>query len=152
MNNSLTWGDHVDMLIKKLNSRLYCLRKMCNINVRSEILLTFFNSTLCSVWRYCFVCWGGNVCAIEASRINRIIRKASRMIGEPQPNCEIIYQSLLQAKTDSITDDDTHPLHVLFVESQMESGRLRLPNLKTNRYLNSFVPRAIKYINSKFVR
>ena len=109
LNNSLTWGDHVDMLIKKLNSRLYCLRKMCNINVRSEILLTFFNSTLCSVWRYCFVCWGGNVCAIEASRINRIIRKASRMIGEPQPNCEIIYQSLLQAKTDSITDGDTHP-------------------------------------------
>ena len=27
LNNKLTWGDHVDFIGKKLNSRMYCLRK-----------------------------------------------------------------------------------------------------------------------------
>ena len=81
LNNKLTWGDHVDVLIKKLNSRLYCIRKMSKFNVSTEILEMFYNTVICGVWRYCLVCWGGNINLIEKDRIDYIIRKAERVIG-----------------------------------------------------------------------
>ncbi|PIK42685.1 hypothetical protein BSL78_20454 [Apostichopus japonicus] len=39
LNDHLAWGDHIDILVKKLNSRLYCLRKMSNFDVRHDIEL-----------------------------------------------------------------------------------------------------------------
>ncbi|KAG1663833.1 Patj [Nymphon striatum] len=48
-NNKLKWDDHVDKILKKLNSRLYCLYKMKKFNVQPQILKLFFNSVLCSV-------------------------------------------------------------------------------------------------------
>ena len=33
LNNKLSWGDHVDFIVKRLNSRMYCLRKLNSINL-----------------------------------------------------------------------------------------------------------------------
>ena len=41
VNNRLTWEDHDDFTIKKLHSRLYCLRKLFSFDVMSEILKIF---------------------------------------------------------------------------------------------------------------
>ena len=76
-------GDHVDALIKKLNSRLYFLRRMANFNIRSEILEMFYTSTICGVWRYCLICWGGNVTILEKDRLDGIRKKAEIVIGSP---------------------------------------------------------------------
>ena len=38
LNNKLSWGDHVDFIVKKLNSRMYCLRKLNSFNITPEIL------------------------------------------------------------------------------------------------------------------
>ena len=61
LNNKLSWGDHVDFIVKKLNSRMYCLRKLNSFHITPEILNVFYSSTIVSVWRYYLVCWGGNV-------------------------------------------------------------------------------------------
>ena len=60
LNNKLSWGDHVDFIVKKFNSRMYCLRKLNSFHITPEILNVFYTSTIVSVWRYCLVCWGGN--------------------------------------------------------------------------------------------
>ncbi|PIK43412.1 hypothetical protein BSL78_19743 [Apostichopus japonicus] len=83
LNDSLTWGDQVDALIKTLNSRLYCLNKMARFNVRTSIMDIFYNATICGVWRYCFVGWGGNATGTDKDRIDSIIRKGGRVIGDP---------------------------------------------------------------------
>ena len=33
LNNKLSWGDHVDFIVKKLNSRMYCLRKLNSFHI-----------------------------------------------------------------------------------------------------------------------
>ncbi|PIK46347.1 hypothetical protein BSL78_16796 [Apostichopus japonicus] len=154
LNDHLAWGDHIDILVKKLNSRLYCLRKMSNFNVRHDILEMFYNCTISGVWRYCLVCWGGNVNKHEIDRINSIIKKAERVVGEPLPSIDSVYHSLLESKLDAVWKDHTHPLYELLHNSQMSrgSGRLRLPCLKTNRYRDSFIPRAIKLFNEVLLR
>ena len=152
LNDKLTWGDHVDALIKKLNPRLYCLRKLSHFNVCPEILEIFYTSTLEGVLRFCLICWGGNVSETEKNRINSIIKKASSVVGESRPSAvEAIYLCLLESKLDTIWTDTSHPLHDLLQDRQIGRGigRLRLPSLKTNRHRNSFIPRAIKLFNDK---
>ena len=41
---------HVDFIINKLNSRMYCLRKLNFFRIRSEIFLDFLRGTLEMVW------------------------------------------------------------------------------------------------------
>ena len=72
LNNKLSWGDHVDFIVKKLNSRMYCLRKLNSFHSTPEILNVFYSSTIVSVWRYCLGCWGGNVSKREKRRIDSI--------------------------------------------------------------------------------
>ena len=89
LNNKLSWGDHVDFVIKKLNSRMYCLRKLNSFHITPAILNVFYKSTIVSVWRYCLVCWGGiNVNKSEKRRIDSIVRKAERVIGECQASVD----------------------------------------------------------------
>ena len=99
LNNTLSWGDHVDFLNKKFNSRRYCLRKLNSFHIRPEILNEFYKSTIVSVWRYCLVCWGGNVSKSEKRRIDSIIMKAERVIGECQPSVDSVYLDLVRGKS-----------------------------------------------------
>lgn len=71
----------------------------------------FYNASICGVWRYCLICWGGNVTRTERDRIDHVIRKAGRVIGGHQPSVDSVYQCLLQTKLDSVWNDKTHPLH-----------------------------------------
>ena len=71
LTDSLTWGDQVDALIKKLNSRLYCLRKMAIFKVRTDVMNMFYNATIYGVWRYCLITWG--VTKADKERIDSII-------------------------------------------------------------------------------
>ena len=59
LTDSLTWCDQVDAMIKKLNSRLYCLRKMAIFKVRTDVMNMFYNATIYGVWRYCLITWVG---------------------------------------------------------------------------------------------
>lgn len=152
INDTLTWGDHIDIVIKRLNSRLYCLRKLANFDVRPEILSMFYCSIISGVFRYCLVCWGGNVSHTEKKRIDSIIRNAGHVIGESQPSLDSIYDELLTSKLKFLMDDQSHPLFYFTEDNQMKSGRLRLPTLKSNRYRDSFLPCAIKCFNDNFTR
>lgn len=91
INNNLTWDDHVDVIVKKLHSRLHCLRKLSTFSVRSEILKIFYDASIWSVWRYCLICWGGNVCKKEKDRTDRIIEKAVAVVGVPLSKVDPLY-------------------------------------------------------------
>ena len=154
LTDSLTWGDQVDALIKKLNSRLYCLRKMAIFKVRTDVMNMFYNATIYGVWRYCLITWGGNVTKADKERIDGIIRKAGGIIGEPQTTVDSVYDCLLQSKLDLVWKDPGHPLHCHLHNNIITrgSGRLRLPPLRTNRHRKSFIPRAIKLYNNNICR
>ena len=149
LNNKLSWGDHVDFIVKKLSSRMYCLRKLNSFHITPEILNVFYSSTIVSVWRYCLVCWGGNVSKREKRRIDSIVRKAERVIGVCQPSVDSVYLDLVRGKLEMVWSDNSHLLHGQ-LRSQLiprGSGRLGLPYAGTNRHPASFIPKAIQMYN-----
>ena len=128
IDSRLTWHDHIDMLMKKLNSRMFCLRAMNRFNVESKILAMFYKSVICGVWQYNLLSWGGNVRKEVEQRIDTMIRQASRVIGESQPAMSTSYHELLGVKLQSILRSDDHPLRVHLDRAVIpRSGRMRLP-------------------------
>ena len=154
LNHKLSWGDHVDFIVKKLNSRMYCLGKHHSFHITPEILNVFYTSTIVSVWRCCLVCRGGNVIKSEKRRIDSIVRKAERLIGECQPSVDSVYLDLVRGKLEMVCSDNSHTLYGQ-LRSQLISrgrGRLGLPYAGTNRHPASFIPKAIKMYNGNVGR
>ncbi|KAJ8036125.1 hypothetical protein HOLleu_20002 [Holothuria leucospilota] len=111
LGNSFSWKDHIDFLIKNLNVRMYCMRKLHSFYVSPEILSVFYNSVICSVWRYRLLAWGGNISQCEKDRLNRLIKRASRIIGTEQTGVGDTYRALLPQKLHTVWTDVSHPLH-----------------------------------------
>ena len=100
------------------------------------------------------MCWGGNASKSEKRRIDSIVRKAERVIGECQPSVDSVYLDLLRGKLEMVWSENSHPLYGQ-LRSQLTprgSGRLGLPYAGTNRHPASFIPKAIKMYNDKVGR
>ena len=152
MDDQLCWHHHVDYLIKKMNSRIFCLRKLHKFQVRDDILKIFYGSIIASVWKYCICAWGGNVSKTDMQRVNSVVSKAVRMIGTAK-TFEETYGELINVKYTKIWQDTSHPMYSNFARAFNEkSGRMRLPAAVTNRHKESFVPQAIKTHNKQHKR
>ena len=111
IDDKLAWHDHIDYLIKRLNVRMYCFRKLNYFHVDKRIRALFYEYVVASVCRYCLLCWGGNVSQGGRDRITRIVNQAGRMIGEPRQKLEDVYADLLITKLTNMRDDASHPFH-----------------------------------------
>ena len=52
VDSLLSWHFQIDTMLKKLHSRMYCLRKLRSFGVRQEILSSFYSAVISSVWSY----------------------------------------------------------------------------------------------------
>lgn len=153
VNDKLSWSDNIDLIMSKLNSRLYCLRKLKLFHVEHTLLSLFYRSVITSIFTYCIVCWGGSITEQDKKRINSIIRKSERLIGNHQQPLDSFYNSCLQRKLRTVLDDADHPLHSDLVgRFTGRSGRMRPPAAGTNRYKHSFVPMAVTHFNNTYTR
>ena len=41
-DSKLNWKENIDSVLKKVNSRMYCMRKPRSFGVNSDMLITFF--------------------------------------------------------------------------------------------------------------
>ena len=144
---------YTDSLIKRLNTMMYCLRRLNFFNVDVKILAMFYDSVVESVWRYCLVCWGRNVSKGDRERVEHIVKEAGKIIGVLRQDFGSVYTSLLIKKLHHVVDDVSHPLHGrLSGQLIARSGRMRLPSAATSQYLSSFVPQAIWHNNANHKR
>ena len=60
-DSRLNWKENINSVLKKVNTRLYCLRKLRSFGVNSGMLVTFYNAVICSIIVYGSVCWCGNI-------------------------------------------------------------------------------------------
>ena len=108
----------------------------------------FSSSVICSVLTFGLTCWGGSITKCSEDRLNKIIKKAGQVIGRKQENLGQLFDNRTKKKTENILKDVTHPLYFDFdVLKITKSGRFRLPKARTNRYLDSFLPSAIRIFN-----
>jgi hypothetical protein len=149
-DNKLCFSAHVDSVCKKANQRLYLLRKLRSFDVCPEILETVYRSLIESILTFNIIAWFGNLSVKERSRLTRVVKLASKIIGRQQRQLSDLHQLFVKRKACKIRLDPSHPLHDSF-ELLPSKRRLRAPLARRNLYRRSFLPSAISILNSKSV-
>ncbi|KAL3987990.1 autism susceptibility protein [Sarotherodon galilaeus] len=151
LNSKLDWTHNSDALYRKGQSRLYLLRRLRSFGVEGPLLKTFYDSVVASAIFYGVVCWGGSISAGDRKRLNRLIRRASSVLGCPLDPVEVVSDRRMVAKLSSLLDNISHPMHeTLTTLSSSFSGRLRHPLCGTERFRRSFLPTAVRLHNKDF--
>ena len=120
LTNTVTWAEHISMLIRKCQQRMYFLRKLNRFGVSNKILHMFYRSTVESIIGYCISCWGGSITKSNHNQLNRVIKVARKIIGRALPGVHDLYMKSVSNKVTTILSDNSHPLRSNF--TMMMSG------------------------------
>ena len=123
----LSWKQNTDAVLKKVHTRLFCLRKLKSFHLRPELLQIFDSSSLSSVLTFDLSSWGGNTCKHDRRALDKIIKKASAVVGRTQDAFDALYDRRVTNKLMDILDDPTHPLRQCDKRLIQRSGRMRVP-------------------------
>ena len=145
--DDLAWGTNIAELVKKAQQRLHFLRVLKRENLNTQLLVTFYRSSIESLLTYAITVWYSSCTEAEKKRLQRVVRTAEKIIGCPLPSLLDIYNSRCLSRAQNIVKDTSHPGHHLF--DLLPSGRrYRSLRSRTNRFRDSFYPRAVVALNS----
>ena len=124
----LNWKENINSVVKKVNPRMYFMRKLRSFGVNSDMLVTFYNAVICSLIMFGSVCKGGNISKFYKGKLGKIVKK------------------LMQ-----ILNDSTDPMrHYFDSRCSNKSGSFLLPITYTNHYKASFLPSALSVFNDSY--
>ena len=86
VDDKLNWHEHCNELIKKINKRMYFLRKLQSFRLNNEVLYTFYCSILGSVNTFGISCRDSSITARDRKRLNSTIKKAGKIMNRQVPN------------------------------------------------------------------
>ncbi|XP_051920057.1 uncharacterized protein LOC127599886 [Hippocampus zosterae] len=110
LNDKLDWSTNTDTLIRKGQSRLFLLRKLRSFGVQGSLLKTFYNSVVASAIYYGIVCWSGSISARDRKRLERLVRKASSVLGCSLDTLEEVGNRRMLTKLKAMMASPSHPL------------------------------------------
>jgi len=147
LDRNLNFSANTDALCKKGQQRLHCLRKLRSFNVDKTLMCMFYRSYIESCISYSLMCWFNSLSVKNKNRIERIVNQGNKITGRKQMTMAKLYQRQALGKAQNILSEVSHPLYYEF-ELLPSGSRYRMPLSKTNRFKNSFVPSAVKFLNS----
>ena len=147
MDKNLDWNAHSMTVWKKLNTRLYLLKKLNSFHVDNTLLGLFYKSIIESVICFALVCWGGNVNKLMSNKIDKIITRCNKICKPDHlfPSTEILYLCKCQTKIISILKEKDHPLYNQ-VSFSHRSGKPIMIKCRLERYRKSFLPCAVRLL------
>ena len=145
IDKDLNWQPHASLTHKKVNKRMFFLRKLRSFRLNPKLLSLFYKSTIESILLFCITAWGGNVRTLDSTKLDRIVRKASKITHHNTHCFETLYLDMCRRKITYIKKDSTHPLASQIVTST-RSNRHILIRCTRERYRNSFLPSSIKLL------
>ena len=114
------------------------------VQVRSHLLLHFYTAIVESILTFSITVWFGSLDSLSRKKLQRIINRASKIIGTPLPSLDSLYHKRTLRRAWRIISDPTHPAHYAF--QLLPSGRrYRTIASRTTRLKNSFIPTAINF-------
>ena len=146
IDDRLDWSQNIDVCIKKANQRLFFLRKLRQFKVSDTILKMFYQSVVESTLLYNQLCYYNGANVKDTDSLDRIITTAEQLLGKEVRPLRQAYATAAVKKIRRILHDESHPLHaaVSACESKRRPGRFRSLRCRTTRFLNSFLPSAIR--------
>ena len=73
-DSKLNWKENINSVLKKVNLRMYCMRKLRSFGVNSDTVVTFYNAVVCNISMPGSVCWGGNISKLDRGRLEKIVK------------------------------------------------------------------------------
>ncbi|KAK0152207.1 hypothetical protein N1851_006440 [Merluccius polli] len=98
INNKLDWTDNTEGLYRKGQSRLFFLRRLRSFDMCSRLLKMFYQSVVASTLFFAVACWGGGIKAGETNRLNKLVRKASSVVGLELDSLEAVAERRMRDK------------------------------------------------------
>ena len=89
IHKDLDWEPHAQATYKKMNQRLYFLRKLNTFNINCKILHLFSRSTIESVLMFCIIGWGGNCNVSLKKRFDRLPQIACSHLDGGRIKCSL---------------------------------------------------------------
>ncbi|KAI3359132.1 hypothetical protein L3Q82_002598 [Scortum barcoo] len=105
-----TWSDNTDALVKKGNSRLFLLRRLRSFGVQGLSSGPSYDSVVASAIFYGIVCWASSITDRDRRRMDRLVRRASSVLGCPLDSVEVVGNGRMMAKLSSLLNNTSHPL------------------------------------------
>ncbi|KAK3562875.1 hypothetical protein QTP86_011117 [Hemibagrus guttatus] len=126
----------MDAIYRNRQSRLFLLRRLRSFAVQRALLKTFFDSVVASAIFYGVVCWCSSISTADKKRLDKLIRKASSVLGMPLDTIQEVGERRMVAKLSSLLENDpSHPLYDTVTSlSSSFSDRLLDPKSLKGRY------------------
>uniref|UniRef100_A0A8C1VBX2 VLIG-type G domain-containing protein n=1 Tax=Cyprinus carpio TaxID=7962 RepID=A0A8C1VBX2_CYPCA len=114
LDNKLCFEPLVDAVSKKIQQRLYFLRKMNTFNVSSEMMTLFYRAFIESVLSFCIAAWFGSLSLTNKNRLGSLVKVASKISRRSQAQPGELYIKQVQRKARVIAHSQDHPLRTEF--------------------------------------
>ncbi|XP_024908900.1 uncharacterized protein LOC112486464 [Cynoglossus semilaevis] len=85
---------NITSITKKAQQCIHFLRVLRKHNFSTNLLLSFYRSSIESLLTYCITVWFGSCTAADRERLQRVVKTAQRIIGCPLPSLMDIYHCL----------------------------------------------------------
>uniref|UniRef100_A0A8K9Y653 Reverse transcriptase domain-containing protein n=1 Tax=Oncorhynchus mykiss TaxID=8022 RepID=A0A8K9Y653_ONCMY len=148
ITDKLKWSTHTDSVVKKVQQRLFNLRRLKKFGLSPKTLINLYRCTIESILSGCITSWYGNCSAHNCKALQRV-RSAQRITGGKLPALQGTYTTRCHRKAKNIINDNNYPSHCLFTPlSSRRRGQYRCIKAGTERLKNSFYLKAIGLLNS----
>ncbi|XDV22955.1 hypothetical protein PO909_027697 [Leuciscus waleckii] len=121
IDNKLNFNANTDAICKKVQQRMFFLRKMNSFKVCSVLMTLFYQSFIESVISYCDIVWFHCISLSNRKRLWWIVRTSVRITGTCLPTLQELYSSRVSKRAGRIILDPSHP--DLFLIELLPSGR-----------------------------
>ena len=109
----------------------------------------FYKSVVESVIFFAVACWGGNIKKRDASRLDKLVRKAGSVVGTELESLASVAERRVLSKLLAIMNNPEHPLHSTIDKQRSSfSGRLLSLHYSTDRLRRSLLLHAMRLYNS----
>ena len=146
LNNTITWGTHIQEILKKSRQRLYFLRKLRSFGVKNEILQTFYCAILEQVLTQSITNWFDRATQSDLVKLNSVVKNSEKIVGTSLLPLEFIYHQRMEGRVDKILKDKNHPAQKYF--EYLPHGTRFRAFFGNRRFVDSFFPSAVKHFNS----
>ncbi|TWW74578.1 hypothetical protein D4764_14G0005810 [Takifugu flavidus] len=86
------------------------VKRLRSFGVQGPLLRTFYDSVVGSAIFYGIACWSSSITDRDSWRMDRLVRRASSVLGCPLDSVEVVGNGRLMAKLSSMLNNTSHPL------------------------------------------
>ncbi len=115
---------------------------------RGALLKTFYDTVVASAIFYEVVIWGSRILVADRRKLDKLIKKASSVLGCPLDLVEVVGERRMMTKLSSLMNNDSHPMKdtLTALESSISARLLHQKSVKEG-YCRSFLPAAVRLYN-----